>query len=77
MSVTLSKQNSKFMHALCAILDGAVADKIEFEKGVISDEAADWELFFSSLSPLLETKIQACVPRWKRSYPRMWLIRSF
>ena len=66
MSVTLSKQNSKFMHALCAILDGAVADKIEFEKAVISDDAADWQLFFSSHSPLLEdenTSLRAAVEK--------------
>lgn len=69
MSVTLSKQNSKFMSALCAILDSAVANKIEFEKAVISDDAADWQLYFSALpltkeeEALLHAAVKKIVPK--------------
>ena len=48
MSVTLSGRNSKFTGALNAMLDSAVANKIEFLKAVISDNGSDWELYFSA-----------------------------
>lgn len=52
MSVTLEKKNSKFSAALDALLSVELSRKITFEKAVISDDAALWQIFFASAVPL-------------------------
>ena len=69
MSVTLSKQNSKFMLALEKVLDKTVIELLEFEKAVISDSGSQWQIYFNSVCQLddaqhlaLEQAIKKIVP---------------
>ena len=69
MSVTLSKQNSKFMLALEKVLDASVLDLIEFEKAVISDTGSKWQLYFMSICRLDEAKQQTLEQAIKKIVP--------
>lgn len=69
MSVTLSKQNSKFTSALEKVLDQQVFNQVDFSRAVISDDGKDWQIFFSVFAILSEKDNQILTSAVKKLVP--------
>ncbi len=77
MSVTLSKQNSKFMLALENALDKTVIELLEFEKAVISDSGSQWQIYFNSVCQLDDAKYSALKQAVKKIVPPLVEVELF